>query len=141
MSGVTDMWINLPVNDLSRAERFFVQLGFELNPAYSSENSISLSLGAKGIIVMLFPEDVFKDFSGQEVLNTRTATEVLFSLSVTTREEVDEIADEVEKAGGTIYRPPMEKDGWMYGCGFTDLDGHRWNVLHMDFSKLSKKST
>jgi hypothetical protein len=26
----------------------------------------------------------------------------------------------------------------MYGCGFADLDGHRWNVLYMDMSKCQK---
>jgi predicted lactoylglutathione lyase len=24
----------------------------------------------------------------------------------------------------------------MYGCVFADLDGHRWNVLYMDMSKM-----
>lgn len=28
---------------------------------------------------------------------------------------------------------------WMYGAGFTDLDGHRWNVLYMDMSKMPKE--
>jgi predicted lactoylglutathione lyase len=27
----------------------------------------------------------------------------------------------------------------MYGCGFADPDGHRWNVLFRDMSKLPKK--
>ena len=31
-----------------------------------------------------------------------------------------------------------EVQGWMYGSGFTDLDGHRWNLLHMDMSRLPK---
>jgi len=26
----------------------------------------------------------------------------------------------------------------MYGCGFTDPDGHRWNALYMDMSKMAK---
>jgi uncharacterized protein len=26
----------------------------------------------------------------------------------------------------------------MYGCGFSDPDGHRWNPLFMDMSKLPK---
>ncbi|MDF2859634.1 MAG: hypothetical protein K0Q87_5485, partial [Neobacillus sp.] len=28
--------------------------------------------------------------------------------------------------------------GWMYGCGVADPDGHRWNVLFMDMSKMPK---
>lgn len=41
-----------------------------------------------------------------------------------------------EDAGGTIYAHGGEKDGWMYGGGFVDLDGRRWNLLYMDFSKM-----
>jgi uncharacterized protein len=26
----------------------------------------------------------------------------------------------------------------MYGAGFSDLDGHRWNVLFMDMAKLPR---
>jgi predicted lactoylglutathione lyase len=42
-------------------------------------------------------------------------------------------------AGGTVFSESEEKDGWMYGCGFADLDGHRWNVLYMDMSKMPKE--
>ncbi|MFD0677987.1 MULTISPECIES: VOC family protein [unclassified Paenibacillus] len=45
----------------------------------------------------------------------------------------------VAEAGGTIFSKPTEHQGWMYGCGSADLDGHRWNMLYMDMSKLSKK--
>ena len=31
---------------------------------------------------------------------------------------------------------PAESQGWMYGCAFADPDGHRWNVLYMDMSKM-----
>ena len=24
----------------------------------------------------------------------------------------------------------------LYGCGFVDLDGHRWSVLFMDMNKM-----
>lgn len=33
---------------------------------------------------------------------------------------------------GTEGVGPSEMKGWMYGCVFTDLDGHKWNVLYMD---------
>jgi predicted lactoylglutathione lyase len=42
------------------------------------------------------------------------------------------------KAGGSIYGEPGYSQGWMYGAGFADLDGHRWNVLYMDMSKMPK---
>ena len=52
------------------------------------------------------------------------------------KEEVDDLARKAENAGAIIYASPVEKDGWMYGCGFTDPDNHRWNILYMDMSKM-----
>jgi predicted lactoylglutathione lyase len=49
---------------------------------------------------------------------------------------VDELAETAKAAGGTVYAEPGENQGWMYGCGFSDPDGHRWNVLYMDMSKM-----
>ncbi len=43
----------------------------------------------------------------------------------------------IEAGGG--FGQPAEIQGWMYGCGFADPDGHRWNVLFRDMSKLPKK--
>ena len=45
---------------------------------------------------------------------------------------------ETDPAGGTVFAEPRESNGFMYGCGFCDPDGHRWNVLFMDASKLPK---
>jgi predicted lactoylglutathione lyase len=33
------------------------------------------------------------------------------------------------RVGGSVFSKPIEQGGWMYGCGFSDPDGHRWNVL------------
>lgn len=49
------------------------------------------------------------------------------------------MATKAVKAGGKVFAEPGAKDGWMYGCGFSDLDGHRWNSLYMDMSKMPKK--
>jgi predicted lactoylglutathione lyase len=27
----------------------------------------------------------------------------------------------------------------MYGCGIIDPDGHRWNALYMDFTRMPRK--
>jgi predicted lactoylglutathione lyase len=60
----------------------------------------------------------------------------LFSIDAESVAEVDEMAKKVIDAGGTIYGDPGYKDGWMYGCGFIDLDGQRWSILYMDMSKM-----
>ena len=87
---------------------------------------------------MLFPESAFHKFTAHSITDTRQSTEALFSFDANSKEEVDEMAGKVAKAGGTIYAKPGEEEGWMYGFGFADPDGHRWNMVYMDMSKMPK---
>ena len=85
---------------------------------------------------LLFTETVFEGFVQNKITDTKTSSEILISIDAQSREEVDEMAQKVSEAGGIVFAQPAENQGWMYGCGFEDLDGHRWNVLYMDLSKL-----
>jgi predicted lactoylglutathione lyase len=130
-------WVNLPVKDVAKSKEFFTRLGFSFNTQYGdSAQNAALSIGDNKVIVMLFAEPLFKGFANNEIADTNNANEVLFSIDAESPEEVNEMANKVRAAGGTIYGEPGEKDGWMYGCGFVDLDGHRWSVLYMDMSKM-----
>ena len=132
-----ELWLNLPVRELERAKAFYTQIGFRLNEQYvSQDGSFSLIVGDNQVVLMLFPESSFSGFAGVAVANSRQGTEVLFSLGANSKDEVDEIVLKVEGAGGTVFSKPSEHGGWMYGCGFADPDGHRWNVLYMDMSKM-----
>jgi predicted lactoylglutathione lyase len=132
-----DMWINLPVKNVTKARDFFVAIGFQANEGPgNSEHSASIKIGSKNSILMLFEQNFFKTISGNECTDTSKSSEVLFSFDAESEEEVREIAAKVEKAGGTVFSKPAAFQGWMYGCAFCDPDGHRWNVLFMDFSKM-----
>lgn len=85
---------------------------------------------------MLFQENIFKGFIQNEISDARSGNEVMISFDAESPEEVDELCRKVEAAGGHVFGQPAEIQGWMYGCGFTDLDGHRWNALYMDFAKM-----
>jgi len=134
-----DFWLNLPVKDITKSKAFFADLGFKFNPQYQSENSASLLLGEKNIVVMLFEEPTFRGFTSNAIADTQQGTEVLLSFDAQSKEEVDEIIQKVLAAGGTSNHKPTEMTGWMYGCVFTDIDGHRWNILHMDMSKMPQR--
>jgi len=134
-----DIWINLPVKDLDKSRAFFTTLGFPLNPRHmNSQEAASLVIGEKNVIVMLFPEKTFEKYTNIPLADTQKSSEVLFSIGAETKEEVDEMVKKVEQAGGTVYSRPYDQ-GWMYGAGFADLDGHRWNVLYMDLSKMPEE--
>jgi predicted lactoylglutathione lyase len=131
------LWLNLPVKDVNQSVEFFTKIGFSLNTHYkSSDHSACLFVGDNQIAIMLFAEAIFKTFTKNEVANTKQGTEILLSIDAESREEVDEIAKKVLGAGGVVYAEPAQSEGWMYGCGFEDLDGHRWNVLYMDMTAI-----
>jgi uncharacterized protein len=117
-------WINLPVKDPKKSIEFFNQLGLSEDPRYGD----CLVIG--DVIVMLFPEPSFKNSTLNEIADTKQGTEVLITIEAGNKEEVDEMVEKAEKAGGTIFSKP-NVHGWMYGAGFSDLDGHRWNVLYI----------
>lgn len=132
-----EFWINLPSKNLDLTRKFFNDIGFEMNTMHAAPHMVSMFLGSKKIIVNVFEQALFKEFiGGQTVADAQQNNEVLFSIGAGSPKEVDEWAAKAEKAGASIYGKPGYKDGWMYGCGFVDPDGHRWNILFMDMSKL-----
>ena len=134
---IKEIWANLPVKDVKKSKEFFTALGFKFKTERESPQSVPMEVGTKGFIVMLFDEQVFKGFT-KTGLPAGGTSEVLFSFDAESRQEVDEFADKVRKAGGKIFGEPGENQGWLYGFGFEDLDGHKWNMLHMDFSKMPR---
>jgi predicted lactoylglutathione lyase len=136
---IKKFWINLPVKDIKKSKEFFTKLGFSFNTKHgNTDHSLSLLVGEKSAVVMLFDERTFKGFTNIELANTKQSSEVLLSIDAESKEEVDEMAKKAIEAGGKSDHKPYEMQGWMYGCIFSDPDGHRWNVLHMDMSKMPK---
>lgn len=134
-----DIWLNLPVKDLAESIGFYKAIGFAANPGPgNSEHSASFTIGQKKVVLMLFRQDVFADFANSAVSDTAKGTEVLFSLGADSRGQVDDAAHRAKSAGGTVFAAPRESNGFMYGCGICDPDGHRWNVLFMDASNMPR---
>ncbi|WDF60452.1 extradiol dioxygenase [Flavobacterium sp. KACC 22758] len=131
------IWLNLPVKNVAKAKDFFWKIGFSFNEQHDTPSSTCMVVGENHFVVMLFEEILFSGFSQNDVTDTKLSSEVLISIDAESREEVDQLAKKVQEAGGNVFAEPAESQGWMYGFGFADLDGHRWNVLFMDFSKLS----
>ncbi len=132
-----EIWFNLPVTNIQKSVDFFTKLGFTPNTRFPFTDSMaSFFIGEKKVVMMLFINEQIAEFSGNKVADTTLGTEVLFSIDAESPQEVDEMLKKAEDAGGRIYAHGGEKDGWMYGGGFIDLDGHRWNLLYMDFTKM-----
>ena len=130
------IWLNLPVKDVAKAKDFFWKIGFSFNEQHDTPSSTCMVVGEGNFVVMLFEESLFAGFSQNKLTDTQSSSEILISIDAESAAEVDELAEKVREAGGNVFAPPAENQGWMYGCAFADLDGHRWNVLFMDFNKL-----
>ncbi len=135
----TQLWLNLPVKDIEKSKNFFSKLGFSFNTEHgNSPVSASLVIGKN--VVMLFEKNTFEGFIKKDITDTEKNNEILISIDAESREDVDSMAKKIIEAGGEIYSKASEKDGWMYGFGFADPDGHRWNVLYMDMNKMPKNN-
>ncbi|MCP1132037.1 extradiol dioxygenase [Paenibacillus polysaccharolyticus] len=131
-----DIWFNLPVKDVEKATSFFNAIGFKTTNVGSERAMISIG---QTTIMLFFPYATFEKFTGARAVDTSHSAEVIISIGADSREAVDSFIQNVERAGGGIFGKPGETDGWMYGAGFADLDGHRWNLLYMDESKMPKR--
>ena len=130
----TQIFVNLPVKDLSRTVEFFKRLGFTFNPQFTDENATCMIIN-DNIFVMLLVEKFFKTFTKKEICDTTKDTEVIIALSTESREKVDEMMQNVFEAGGKESREPQDY-GWMYGRSFQDINGHLWEIIYMDEKAL-----
>jgi predicted lactoylglutathione lyase len=124
------IFVNLPVKDLEASKAFYGQLGFGFNSEFTDEQAACMVVD-DNIFVMLLVEERFKDFINGEIADATRATEVLNALSADSREQVDELVQKAIGAGGKPWKPALE-EGPMYAGSFQDLDGHVWEVLHME---------
>ena len=130
----TKIFVNLPVKDLKKSIDFFTQLGFTFNQQFTDDKATCMIIG-DNIFAMLMVEERFKDFTKKQICDAKKNTEVLLALDAKTRAEVDELVKKAVAAGGSIYAERADH-GWMYQHSFADPDGHQWELLYMDESKL-----
>ena len=123
------IFVNLPVKDLPRSKAFFEKLGFSFNPQFTNEQGACMVI-SEGIYAMLLVKPFFKTFIDTEIADARKSTEVLVCLSCDSREEVDALVKKATAAGGKAHRQPQDH-GFMYSHGFTDPDGHVWELVYM----------
>lgn len=128
------LFVNLSVKDLPKTKAFWKSLGFEFNPQFTDDNAGCMVINDQ-CSVMLLTEAHYKNFTKKPITDTSTSNEGLFALSCTSREEVDELVKKAVDGGGKHAMDRMDH-GWMYGWSFYDLDGHHWEVLFMDLSKM-----
>jgi predicted lactoylglutathione lyase len=130
----TKIFLNLAVKDLKRAISFFNELGFSTNPKFTNDKGACIVI-SEDINVMILVKDFYQTFTKKQICDSATTSEVLISLSMESREQVDLMIEKAIKAGGADYMQSQDY-GWMYQRTFLDVDGHHWEVFFMDESQI-----
>ena len=125
----TQIYVNLPVKNLSRSVEFFRQLNYSFNPEFTNEKAACMVV-SDDIYIMLLVEDFFKTFISTTICDATQSTEVLLCLSFESRDQVDEMVLKAVAAGATTPRPAVDH-GFMYSHMYQDLDGHLWELMSM----------
>jgi predicted lactoylglutathione lyase len=124
------IFVNLAVESVQKSRYFYSGLGFAINEQYSNEQAACVVI-ADNIFVMLLAKPFFSGFTDKAIVDAHAMTEVLNCLDCESRECVDQRVKLAEKHGGKAYREAKEQ-GFMYGHGFEDPDGHIWELVYME---------
>ncbi len=133
------IFINLAVKDLQNSMQFYTALGFTNNPQFSDDSGKCM-VWSNHIFVMLLTHEKFSGFTNKPIADTKANIAGLFSLSVSSVDEVNRITASGVKAGGT--EPNEMRDyGFMQQRTIEDPDGHTWEIFYMDMSKIPSGQT
>src|SRR5688500_9481830 len=102
-----NIWANLATTDLQRTTKFYTDLGFKPSGMQNQELT-SISFGKNDFIINFFLKDFLQKNTHTEISDLKNGSEVIFSLSAESKEEVHEWVEMVKKSGGKITVDPYE---------------------------------
>jgi predicted lactoylglutathione lyase len=132
----TQIFVNMAVKDLPRSMAFWKALGYSFNAQFTDETAACLVF-SENVYAMLLTHAKFKDFSPNPICDTSKHTEVLLALSCESKAEVAEKMKKALDAGARRFSEPKDY-GFMVQDSFQDLDGHVWELFHMDPAAVQK---
>ena len=128
------IFINLAVKDLQKSMGFYTALGFTNNPQFSDDTAKCM-VWSENIFVMLLTHEKFSTFATKSIADTKNTLAGLFSLSLDSIDEVNNLMTNGLNAGG-IEPHEMRDYGFMQQRTIEDFDGHTWEVFFMDITKF-----
>jgi uncharacterized protein len=128
------IFINLAVKDLQKSMDFYTTMGFTNNPQFSDETGKCM-VWSENIFLMLLTHEKFNSFATKPIADTKSALAGLFSLSLDSVKEVNDVMTKGLQAGG-IEPHEMRDYGFMQQRTIEDFDGHTWEIFFMDVTKF-----
>jgi predicted lactoylglutathione lyase len=129
------IFVNLPVNDLAAATRFYAAIGCTKNDVFSDHQTSNM-VWSEAITFHLMTHGYFATFTPKPIADAGKATDALYALTLESREEVDAIVAAAKTAGGTPDPRPAMDMGWLYNRSFEDPDGHMFEAVFVDMAAM-----
>lgn len=125
------------MRNLNQTKEFFSSIGFEFNAQLSDEKAACMVIN-DNTFVMLLTESYFGSFISKPVADLSGSAAGIIALSADSRDHVNELADKALAVGGKQSKDSQDH-GFMYVRSFEDLDGHLWEIAHMDMSAMPQE--
>jgi|UniRef100_A0A8H7K5S4 predicted lactoylglutathione lyase len=127
--------INLGAEDLEKSIKFYTALGFVQNKNWPYDQIVAFRFPEpnNNIGLVIAHKERLADFlrPGTQVIDAKTSTEVILTLLLKNKEEVDRVT-ELAAANGGVADPFHEENNGahfsIYIRSFADPDGHMWEV-------------
>lgn len=131
------IFINLPVQDIEKSMKLYLQLGFTIKPLFTDDNQKCM-VWSDQIYIMLQSEKMFRSYLKKEIPNPKKYQAASYTLPVESFDRVNEIVESGLKAGA-IESIPMIDEGFMQVRTIEDFDGHTWGIIYLDLNKFPKQ--
>nr|WP_306302427.1 VOC family protein [Gordonia rhizosphera] len=125
------VFVNLPVADVEKARRFYASLGFRPDVLFCDRGTLCFQINPSCRVVLHRSDR----FAGYAAAGPDCGRETVLAVSADSRAEVDRLADSALAHEGTRLRA-TEDLGFVYCRSFCDPDGHAWEMVWMDASRI-----
>lgn len=128
------LFINLPVRDVTISQQFYTALGFTVNSLFTFDDQKCMMWGNQ-VFLMLQNHAKFHSGNKKELADSTTSAIATFTLPLDSLEAVNRMMEAGLAAGGK-EPAPMIDEGFMQVRTLEDPDGHLWGLLFIDLEKF-----
>jgi uncharacterized protein len=129
--------VNLPVENVTAATRFYEAIGCRKNPQFSDEKSASM-IWSDAITFQLLAREYFQTFTTKPISDVHGTCAVLLALSQDSRDDLDAVVTAAAAAGGKADVRDRMDMGWLYNRAVEDPDGHVLEFVWMDLAAMTE---
>ena len=128
--------VTLAVDDLDRAARFYVALGWTRTAA--GNDSVVFLQGERMVLSLFGRRDLAADV-GLSTEGDAPFPNTTLAVNFGSEVEVDRVFDAAIAAGGRAIKPPEPAFWGGYSGYFADPDGHLWELAYNPFFRMTKR--